>query len=86
MPEVARVSEDTVGTGLILTGATKVYAEGDLVAFKTSTIATHSGHVGATITGGSSKVYADGKQIARKGDVASCGHTVASGSTKVFSN
>lgn len=90
MPSVARVGVDKVGgivTGGVITGPGKptVRINGSPVSVIGDNVAPHGAgpHANATIVQGSSTVFAGGIGIARLGDLASCGHTVDSGSPNV---
>lgn len=76
MPGISRVGVDTAG-GIITSGATNVYVNGNLVALKGSSVASHGTgqHASAIITSGSSTVFVNGIAVCRQGDLASCGHT-----------
>lgn len=83
---IAVVGVDKVSTGLILDGSTKVFLSGKNVAVVGSHVADHGSHTNVTMTQGSATVYVEGKKLCRKGDLASCGDTIASGSAVGFSN
>lgn len=83
MPEVARVGVDTVGGGLITgPGEPSTKTNGATVSVLGDAIAPHGPppHDSATIITASGTVNAGGLGVVRKGDLASCGHTVDSGS------
>ena len=85
--EVARVGIDSAG-GLILGGGQfTTKCNGSLVAVIGDVITPHGlgPHAAATMIEGSSTVKINGKGVCRKGDAASCGHTIGTGSlnTKV---
>ena len=80
--EVARVGVDSAG-GLILGGGqSTVKCNSSLVAVIGDSIASHGigPHANATMVEGSSTVKVNGKGVCRKGDKASCGCAVSTGS------
>ena len=80
---VARVGVDNVGGGLILgPGAPTIKVNGSTVSVLGDAVASHGSgpHAAATIITASGSVNAEGKAVVRVGDLASCGHTVATGS------
>lgn len=84
MSSAARVGIDTAGSGLILDGSTSVFVGEYLLATKGSNVASHSpGHSFVTVIEGSSSVFVEGKEVARIGDQASCGHLLIGGDESV---
>lgn len=91
MPGRARVGIDHVNGGLILgPGATTVLVNGAPQACVGDAIAAHAPFTGlhnsAVISTGSATVKAGSRPVARIGDLCSCGHAIASGSTNVMTN
>jgi uncharacterized Zn-binding protein involved in type VI secretion len=85
MNGVARVDIDSAG-GLILgPGIPKVLINGSPVAVVGDAVAPHGQyqHAAPVLIEGSAKVFAGGKPVCRQGDAASCGHTIANGSSNV---
>lgn len=80
---ISRMGIDTVGGGLIIEGATNVYANQAPVVRVGDRVAPHPSHSNVVMVGHSSTVYANGKQVCRQNDVASCLH-LATGSSNVF--
>lgn len=91
MAPKARVGLDTVGGGLITgPGATTVLVGGAPAATIGSTVAPHAPFTGlhntAVLSTGSPTVKAEGKAVCRIGDLASCGHAIATGDVTVDAN
>lgn len=87
MRNKALVGDSVVGGGLIVgPGAPSVICSGFIVACVGDAVAPHGtgAHANATIVTGSKSVFADGRPVARIGDLASCGHVIASGSAEVI--
>ena len=82
---VARVGVDTAGGGLINTNRQDmVTIDGRYVAVTGDGIAPHGSHVGATISQGSTFVTINGIPVSFKGNLATCGHTIDTGSDWVL--
>ena len=80
--EIARVGIDSAG-GLILGGGQfTTKCNSSLVAVIGDAVTSHGigPHASATMVGGSTTVKINGKGVCRKGDAASCGCTVGTGS------
>lgn len=77
MPGVSRAFFDSAG-GMILGGATNVYANGFPVALLMKPVAGHgrNEHSSSVLIGGSPSVRANGQPVIRVGDSAACGHPV----------
>ena len=92
MAAIARHSDTNEEGGAILSGASTVFVNGQLVAQIGNLIEPHAPwdptehppHENATVTSGSSTVIADGVFVAMVGSGNSCGHTIVSGSTDVI--
>jgi uncharacterized Zn-binding protein involved in type VI secretion len=92
---VARIGEDSVMlTGiLIASSSNSVFVNNKMAAVKGSLVFAHLPcpfpggflHCAAKVLGNSTTVYVDKKGIARKGDGATCGDKIGSGSNNVFS-
>ena len=81
---VGRVGVDSAGgvvTG-IMSSRTKI--QGYPVVCIGAAIASHGSgdHANAVMVTGSSKTFANGHAVCGVGDLASCGHTLSSGSSK----
>ena len=85
MPGVTRVLADNAAGTILGPGAPTVFTEGQITSVINDNVSTHGDppHAGPTMVSASSTVYAEGKQVTRKGDNASCGHS-ATGSGTVF--
>ena len=94
MSGIARLGD--TGTGheaypshSIITSSSNVFVNGIGVATVGDTLESHCDEDGChegTLASGSSTVYANSKAICRIGDSVSCGGTISSGSTDVFSS
>jgi uncharacterized Zn-binding protein involved in type VI secretion len=87
MPAIARHDDTNDEGGTIVSGATTVEVNGQLVAQVGNQIDPHAPygllHENATITNGSTTVIADGVPVAFVGSANSCGHEIQTGSTDV---
>lgn len=86
MAKVARKGQDVAGN-VIITGRTSVIVNDRPIATEADVIAPHTPggiHNGAVIVGYWPTVFAENRNVARKGDPASCGHPIATGSGDVF--
>jgi uncharacterized Zn-binding protein involved in type VI secretion len=90
MPAIARHGDPNEEGGTIISGASTVKVNGQLVGQVGNTMTSHAPygpphppHEAATITSGSTSVKADGAYVAFKGSANSCGHEIISGSTDV---
>jgi len=91
MPAIARHGDPNEEGGTIVSSATTVKVNGQLVGQVGNTMTSHAPygpphppHEAATITDGSTTVKADGVFVAFKGSGNSCGHSIVSGSTDVI--
>ena len=91
MPAIARPGDPNEEGGTIISGATTVKVNGQLVGQVGNTMTSHAPygpphppHEAATITDGSTSVKADGVFVAFKGSGNSCGHSIIVGSTDVI--
>ena len=85
MSAIARVGVDVAG-GLIQGGGqSSFYMDGYLVSVVGDKIAPH-GHVNATMAEGSPDMFIEGKAVCRKGDRATCNHTITTGSSDAFAD
>ena len=85
MTGVARVGIDSAG-GIILGGGQSfVYANSSLIAVVGDAVAPHGDapHSAPTLVTGSATVFINGIPVCRQGDLASCGHSISSGSPGV---
>lgn len=84
----ARVGVDAVGGVIVGPGSPNTYVNGIPWALMGDAVAPHGKgrHAGPTLMTGSSNVYANGIRVCRLGDLATCGHTISSGSGNVFAN
>ena len=91
MAAIARHDDTNDEGGAIVSGASTVKVNGQLVAQVGNTIKPHAPwdptahppHEAATITDGSSTVKADGEFVAFVGSGNSCGHSIQTGSEDV---
>lgn len=86
MAKVARKSQDVAGN-VIISGRTSVIVNDTPIATEGDVIAPHAPggiHNGPVIVGYWPTVFAEDRNVARKGDPASCGHVIATGSGDVF--
>jgi len=86
MADIARVKTDTAKGIILGPGASTVFADGKKVSLIGDKVAAHgkSPHTAPTlVSAGASTVLADGGIPAMKGTVATCGHSVSSGSSTV---
>lgn len=92
MPAIARHGDTNEEGGTIVSGASTVVVNGQLVAQVGNNIdphapwdpTAHPPHENATITSGSTSVVADGVAVAFVGSSNSCGHAIDTGSTDVI--
>ena len=92
MPAIARHGDTNEEGGAIVSGASTVVVNGQLVAQVGNLIEPHAPwdptahppHENATITDGSATVIADGVAVAFVGSGNSCGHSIVAGSTDVI--
>ena len=88
MPAIARHDDPNEEGGTIVSGASTVVVNGQLVAQVGNLVEPHYPggipHETATITDGSGTVKADGVLVAFVGSGNSCGHSIVSGSTDVI--
>ena len=82
MAGIARVGVDSAGGTILGGGQSTVRVNGALVAVLGDAVAPHGEglHASATLVSASGTVYAGGVAVCRAGDLASCGHTITSGS------
>lgn len=91
MPALARHGDTNEEGGAIVSGASTVRVNGQLVAQVGNLIEPHAPwdptahppHEAATITSGSTSVKADGAFVAFVGSANSCGHAIDTGSDNV---
>jgi uncharacterized Zn-binding protein involved in type VI secretion len=91
MAALARHGDTNEEGGAIVSGASTVVVNGQLVAQVGNLIEPHAPwdptahppHENATITSGSSTVFADGIAVAFVGSANSCGHSIETGSDDV---
>ena len=86
MADVARVKTDTAKALILGPGASTVFADGKNVSLLGDKVTPHgkAPHTAPTlVSAGANTVLADGGIPAMKGTVASCGHSVSSGSSTV---
>jgi uncharacterized Zn-binding protein involved in type VI secretion len=91
MPGIARNGDPNEEGGTVVSGASTVLVNGQLVGQIGNTMTSHAPygpphppHEAATITDGSATVIADGVAVAWVGSGNSCGHSLVSGSTDVI--
>ena len=88
MPAIARHDDTNEEGGTIVSGASTVVVNGQLVAQVGNLVEPHYPggipHETATITDGSSTVVADGVAVAFVGSGNSCGHSIVAGSSDVI--
>jgi uncharacterized Zn-binding protein involved in type VI secretion len=92
MPALARHGDTNEEGGAIISGASTVMVNGQLVAQVGNLIEPHAPwdpnehppHESATVTSGSTSVFADGIAVAFVGSGNSCGHSIETGSTDVI--
>jgi len=92
---IARVNQDTAN-GLLITPPVQktVFIINKLIAIEKQLVESHypcgepggDAHCAASIITYSKTVFVNNKGVVRKGDVASCGHFVISGSSSVFAD
>lgn len=84
---VCRDGDQTSHSGVIAASADHTYVNGKLVARKGDACGagdTEDGHGGSTIEEGSDKLMVQGVPVARVGDPATCGASMATGSSTTF--
>jgi uncharacterized Zn-binding protein involved in type VI secretion len=87
MPGIARVKTDAARGVILGPGAPTVFADGKTVSLIGDAVAPHgkAPHSGPVLTSnGAQTVFADGGVPSKQGTVASCGHSVSSGSPTVI--
>jgi uncharacterized Zn-binding protein involved in type VI secretion len=91
MPAIARHGDPNEEGGTIISGASTVKVNGQLVGQVGNAMTSHAPygpphppHEAATVTSGSSTVIADGVAVAFVGSDNSCGHSIVAGSTDVI--
>jgi len=90
MPAIARDQDSNEEGGAIVSSASTVMVNGQLVGLVGDTITAHAPwgdphppHAAPTIVDGSGTVMADGKFVAWVGSGNTCGHSIVVGSTDV---
>ena len=87
MPGIARKGQDKARGVIVGPSASTVKADGKFVALLGDRIASHgkAPHSKPTLqSNGASKILVDGKVPAKQGSTATCGHSVAPGSSEVI--
>ena len=84
MAKCARKEKDVVATALVRTGRTSVEVNDSPIATEGDLITPHGAHMSSVIIGYWPNVFAEDRPVARKGDAASCGHIIGTGSSNVF--
>lgn len=84
MAKCARKQQDIVATALVRTGRLSVEVNDSPIATEGDLITPHGAHMSSVIAGYWPTVWAENRQVARKGDAASCGHVIGTGSSNVF--
>jgi uncharacterized Zn-binding protein involved in type VI secretion len=87
MSGAGRVIKDSAGGVIVGVMAPSVFIDGVNAACRGAAVLPHGKppHSAAVMIGASSSVFCEGKALCRTGDSASCGHTLRSGSSTVFS-
>jgi uncharacterized Zn-binding protein involved in type VI secretion len=86
MAKLSRKGDKNDAGGMIVRGASTVYANGIKVGLHVSDITPHpsgSKHAAAKTTEGSPSVYADGVAVLRVGSGNTCGHKIVQGSPNI---